>query len=139
MADKLSAAEPVLPRGALKPATDAIMELHHLDRGWAGKLASAALAAALPVIERAVLKRAAQRMLLLQALARGWLCPACHGKPAVTPTPRNGEKLYRCGCGHTWERKGPRSVDYGMDPDYLVRKLARGEPLPELPPKVTHG
>jgi hypothetical protein len=130
-------ADVTLPRGAFAAATRAICcggDEH--EQTESQLLARAALEAALPLIERAALKRAAQRIELLHALARGWVCPACHGKPASTPHLREGRTGYRCGCGHQWEPPSPRSVDYSMDTDRLIRRLARGEALPELPPKV---
>jgi hypothetical protein len=112
------------PHGALKLATEVLRN---------DAAARAVLAAVIPVIERAVLRQAAGRILLLDALARGWRCPACHGKPATTPSLREGRTGYTCGCGHAWEP--PKHPDYGMEPERLLRRLARGEPLPDLPAK----
>lgn len=118
-----------LPRGALKLATEALADAG-LDRD-AEPIALRALAAALGTIERAALKRAAERILLLEDLARGWRCPACHGKPASTPHLLERRTGYTCGGGHSWEP--PKRPDYDMEPGRLLRRLARGEPLPELP------
>lgn len=129
-----------LPRGALTAATDAVLatmegngDFTWTTRNHARRLAEVALEAAMPGIERAVLRHAARQILLLEALARGWACPACHGKPAVTPSVMEGRTGYQCGCGREWEP--PRSRNYAMDPDSLLKRIARGEPLPELPPK----
>lgn len=129
--------EPRLPRGSAKAAADAMVKHYDVHPDFAKYLANVALEAARAVIERAVLKHAAQQIETLHALARGHLCPACHGKPTVIPTPANGLKTYTCGCGRQWEPPGYRSIDYGMDFQPLIRRLARGESLPGLPPKET--
>ena len=134
-------AEPKLPRGALKLAADAIMSVTNMNDGESERfecriVATAALTAALEVIQRDALKQAAKRMLLLEAIAHGWACPACHGKPASTPNAREGRTGYTCGCGHSWEQPEPRQINYGMDPQFLLKRLARGEPLPDLPPRT---
>ena len=124
-----------LPRGALKAAMDAVRE-----QAWGANLGDAeaavriALGAALPVIEKHARRRAAEQMELLEAIAFGYACPACHGKPAVIPGPRDVPRTYKCGCGHTWEP--PVRPDYGMTPQYLVPRMARTGTLPDLPPKI---
>jgi hypothetical protein len=124
-----------LPRGSLKAAMDAIGQLDdaELERTSGEAVMRLGLLAALPVIERAAVRRAAARIALLQELANGWRCPACHGKPASTPHMREGRTGYTCGCGCSWEPPKSGTIQVG----YLVRKLARGEPLPDLPPKLT--
>ena len=125
---------PALPRGALKLATDALLADGPLcdDHEEAARIA---LAAALPVIERAALRRAANHMLKLQALAYGHLCPACHAKPVSAPHVMEGRDSYKCGCGHEW--KPPKYPPGWMEVRSVVRALARGEALPELPERIT--
>ena len=77
----------------------------------------------------------ARHLITLDALAHGALCPACHGKPAIIPNPR-GATQYRCGCGHSWERGVRASTNWALTSDSVLRKVARGEPLPDLPPKA---
>jgi len=121
---------PSLPRGALKLATDALLDDGPLcdDHEEAARIA---LSAALPVIERAALKRAAERILKLQALSLGRLCPACHAKPVSEPHAGEGRSGYRCGCGNEWEP--PEDRDWSLTVGALVKLLARGGELPELP------
>jgi len=127
------ASEPKLPRGIVQTVLGALEA-----EGWCtigfDRPVRAALLAVLPAIERAALKRAAERILFLEALAKGWRCPACHGKPASAPHLYEGRTGYTCGCGHAWEP--PKRPDYGMEPERLLRRLARGEPLPKLPEKA---
>lgn len=122
-----------LPRGVLKQAAEALEEAR-TDRtdDWAA--ARVVLTAALPAIERAALRSAARQILLLQEFSLGRRCPACHGKPASEPHRGEGRTGFRCGCGYEWEP--PEDRDWSLSTDSLIRKLARGEPLPELPPKV---
>ena len=132
--------EAKLPRGSLKLAADALEEARAgvaiLDSPAAAKIA---LTAALEVIQRDALKRAARHIFLLEALAKGWRCPSCHGEPASAPHLLEGRTGYTCGCGHSWEPPPPRQINYGMEPRFLLKRLARGEPLPELPPPVPEG
>ena len=125
--------DPKLPRGALRLAAEALEDGPSLlDDVWAR--ARIALTAALPVIQRDALRQAARRILLLPGLSSGALCPQCHGvyvtRPDV-PNPRYRSERWTCRKGHEWDKPdGPRVTE-----DSLLRMLARGEPLPELPPK----
>lgn len=127
-----------LPRGAVKAAAEAILAAQNANDGAAERfeakaLATAALTAALEVIQRDAVRQAARRIVLLDALANGRACPACHGKPATTPHMREGRTGYTCSCGHAWEP--PKFPDYGMRTESVIKRLARGEPLPDLPAK----
>jgi hypothetical protein len=127
-------AERRLPRGVLKLAA-ASLESMGVHPGDDQAIARGVLTTVLPAIERAVLKQAAQHILLLEALANGWACPACHGKPASTPSYLEARTGYRCGCGREWEPVPVRQRPTSMEAASLVRLLARGKPLPDLPPK----
>jgi hypothetical protein len=128
MADKL-------PRGSVKPATAAVVaaatDFGHDDliAGNAETLARAAVTAALPAIRRAALREAAGRILLLDSLYEGRICPVCFGDTAERRWPRPN----RCAEGHEYPSLSLKSP-YGSMRTYL-RKLARGEPLPDLPAK----
>lgn len=127
------------PRGSLKAATAAVIsaasDFGHggLIAGDAETLARAALTAAMPVIERAVLREAAKRILLLDAIQRNAICPRCHAKTVSRPRTHLSAEPYRCAGGHEWPHP-PNRGPYN-DADSSVRRLARGEPLPDLPPK----
>lgn len=128
-----------LPRGALDFAELAIMrtatDFGHGDlvAGSSREFARAALTAALGVIQRDAVRQAARRIVLLDALANGHACPACHGKPASTPHFRESRTGYTCGCGYAWEP--PDRPAWKMQAEQVVRHLAKGAPLPGLPPK----
>jgi len=92
-----------------------------------------ALTAAMPVIERAVLREAAQRILLLDAIQRNVICPRCHTKTVGRPRTHLSAEPYRCAEGHEWPQP-PNRGPYNYE-DSSLRLLARGEPLPDLPPK----
>jgi hypothetical protein len=129
-----------IPRGALPLAADAVsFELMSgrdvstwLDSDEA--LARAALKAALPVIEKAALRAAARHILLLDDFESNRLCPACWGPTTRRPANHlDPDPFYRCGDGHEWKAhpvQGPYT-----DTRTVLRKLSRGEPLPDLPAK----
>jgi hypothetical protein len=123
-----------LPRGALTDAAAGISEVVNLGPGLVRRIAKAGLESALPGIERAVLRDAAKYIGLLDDLARGIRCPACHAKPAGSRYDLAASTMhYSCGCGREWSR-GPRAgTDYTRTADRSLARLARGEPLPDLP------
>jgi hypothetical protein len=132
----LTPAATKLPRGAVPAAWAAIAGAHDDLRTRA--VVEEALKGALPVIERAVLRDAARLILLADRVARGLNCPACHGKPATSTYDHNiGRSHYRCGCGREWDVGHMTRVDYSRTIDRSLHRLARGEPLPDLPPKET--
>jgi len=121
-----------LPRGAQRLAADALAAAGDLlGDDWAE--AGIALTAAMPVIERAVLREAAQRILLLDAIQRNVICPRCHTKTVGRPRTHLSAEPYRCAEGHEWPQP-PNRGPYNYA-DSSLRLLARGEPLPDLPPK----
>jgi len=133
--------EAKLPRGALTDAAAGISEVVNLDPGLVRRIAKAALESALPVIERAVLRDTAKYIGLLDDLAHGRRCPACHGKPAAHRYDlATGTTHYSCGCGREWSRGQRARTDHTRTADRSLSRLARGHPLPDLPPKdAGHG
>lgn len=131
--------DPKLPRYALDFAEAAIIRAatdfgqDDIVAGPSRELARAALTAALGVIQRDAMRQAAKRIVLLNALSNGWVCPACHSKPATSPHAGERRTGYTCGCGRAWEP--PKNIVWKWQTDQVVRQLAKGQPLPDLPPK----
>jgi hypothetical protein len=131
-----------LPRGALPAAQLGIVRAAtdfgqgNLVVGDHEVLARAALSEALPVIERAVLREAARHILLSGRLGTRLACPACHGKPAFDSYDHaTGRAHYQCGCGREWDGSKWTSDDLSRAIGRALTDLARGKPLPDLPPK----
>lgn len=105
------------------------------ERLEAKQLATKALEAALPIIERDVLRRVARQILTLHALDRGHICPGCHGKTVYDPSisALDPHAILRCVNGHEFPRRSNRGPFNDMDTS--LRRLTRGEPLPDVPPK----
>lgn len=127
-------AEPKLPRGVLAEADTAVGAVISVDPGLVRRISRAALEAAIPLVRQAVLREAAKRILLLPGLSTGILCPVCHSRYVTCPdalNPRYRSDRWTCKKGHQWDKPdGPR-----LTTESLLRLLARGEPLPDLPPK----
>lgn len=122
-----------LPRGTLKAVWAALLRTGVCDSAQTRAVVEEALITAMPLIERAVLRDAARLMLLLDDLDANRICPQCHGKTVERPALMGGHGLwYRCVNDHRWlhSNRGPYT-DFRTN----LRRLARGEPLPDLPAK----
>lgn len=87
-------------------------------------------------VSRAAVRQAARQILLLPGLASGGLCPQCHGRYVTrpdAPNPAYRSDRMRCRKGHEWDR--PDLAGPGHTTESLLRLLARGEALPDIPPK----
>ena len=132
--------DPKLPRGAVKLAADALTVAGLLNNagyidGDEREAARVALTAAWPVAQRAILRDAAKLILLLHSLDAGHICPCCHGRTIYDPSisALSPSAVFRCVNGHQWNRRPNRGPFNDMNTS--LRRLARGEPLPDLPPK----
>lgn len=88
-----------------------------------------------PIAER-IVRDMAVRILLVTEVGNGLRCPRCHGQPSARRWPSGRVQTYLCGCGHRWNPRSAHHVQYQLGVLHVLALLAKGEPLPPVPPKI---